>query len=86
MANKRKTIDFGTKIFHKGCVYLKVSDVAKTLNYHKQQDFINEYPQLIKKISGIQCINEFDYNNLLSANNEALYRQGQIEITKVETL
>lgn len=86
MPNNRKTVDFETKIFHKGCVYLKVSDVAKALNYHKQQDFINEYPQLIKKISGIQCINEFDYNNLLSTNNEALFRQGQIEITKVETL
>ena len=86
MANKRKTVDFETKIFHKGCVYLKVSDVAKALNYHKQQDFIMEYPQLIKKISGIQCINEFDYNNLLSTNNEALFRQGQIEITKFETL
>ena len=86
MPNNRKTVDFETKIFHKGCVYLKVSDVAKALNYHKQQDFINEYPQLIKKISGIQCINEFDYNNLLSANNEALSRQWQIEITKVETL
>ena len=86
MANKRKTVDFETKIFHKGRVYLKVSDVAKALNYHKQQDFIIEYQHLIEKISGIQCIEETDYNNLLSANNEALSRQGQIEITKVETL
>lgn len=83
---KKKQIKFTTKIFHDNKVYLKLSDVAKALNYHKQLDFINDYPQLIKKISGIQCINEFDYNDLLSANNEALSRQGQIEITKVDTL
>lgn len=83
---KKKQIKFTTKIFHDNKVYLKLSDVAKALNYHKQLDFINDYPQLIKRISGIQCINEFDYNNLLSTNNEALSRQGQIEITKVETL
>lgn len=86
MANKRKTVDFETKIFHKGCVYLKVSDVAKALNYHKQQDFIMEYPHLIEKISGIQCVKETDYNDQLSANSDALSRQGQIEITKIETL
>ena len=86
MGNNRKTVDFETKILHEGKVFLKASDAAKALNYHKQQDFINDYPQLIKKISGIQCIKETDYNNLLSANNEALSRQGQIEITKVETL
>ncbi len=86
MPNNRKTVDFETKILHEGKVFLKASDASKALNYHKQQDFINEYPQLIKRISGIQCINEFDYNNLLSTNNEALSRQGQIEITKVETL
>lgn len=83
---KKKQIKFTTKIFHDNKVYLKLSDVTKALNYHNQQDFINDYPQLIKRISGIQCINEFDYNNLLSTNNEALSRQGQIEITKVETL
>lgn len=86
MANNRKAVNFETRILHEGKVFLKVSDAAKALNYHKQQDFINDYPQLIKKISGIQCINEFDYNDLLSANNEALSHQGQIEITKVETL
>lgn len=86
MANKRKTIDFETKIFHKGNAYLKVSDVAKTLNYHKQQDFIKEYSHLIEKISGIQCVKETDYNDLLSADSDALSRQGQIEITKIETL
>lgn len=86
MANNRKAVNFETRILHEGKVFLKVSDAANALNYHKQQDFINDYPQLIKKISGIKCINEFDYNDLLSANNEALSRQGQIEITKVETL
>ena len=86
MATNRKTINFDTKILQEGRVYLKVSDVAKALNYHKQQDFINEYQHLIEKISGIQCIKESDYNNLLSSNNKALSKQGQIEITKVETL
>ena len=86
MPNNKKTVDFETKILHEGKVFLKVSDAAKALNYHTQQDFINDYPQLIKKISGIKCINEFDYNNLLSTNNEALSRQGQIEITIIETL
>ena len=85
MANN-KTIDFDTKVFHKGRIYLKVSDITKALNYHKQQDFIKEYPHLIEKISGIQCVKETDYNDLLSANSDALSRQGQIEVTKIETL
>ena len=58
MANK--TIKFNTKIINDNKVYLKASDVAKALGYSKQQDFINEHPQLVEKISGIQCIRETD--------------------------
>ena len=84
MANK--TVKFNTKIINDNKVYLKVSDVAKALGYSKQQDFINEHSQLIEKISSVQCIRETDYNNLLSENETALQKQGQIEITKIETL
>lgn len=84
MANK--TVKFNTKIINDNKVYLKVSDVAKALEYSKQQDFINEHPSLVEKISGIQCIRETDYNNLLSENEDALKAQGQIEFTKIETL
>ena len=84
MANK--TVKFNTKIINDNKVYLKVSDVAKALEYSKQQDFINEHPSLVEKISGIQCIRETDYNNLLSENEDALKAQGQIEVTKIETL
>lgn len=84
MANK--TVKFSTKIINDSKVYLKVSDVAKALGYSKQQDFINEHPSLVEKISGIQCIRETDYNNLLSENKDALKAQGQIEVTKIETL
>lgn len=83
MANK--TVEFETKIIHESKVYLKVSDVAKALGY-KQQDFINEHSQLVEKISGINCIRETDFNDLLSQNESALQKQGQIEITKIETL
>lgn len=84
MANK--TVKFSTKIINDCKVYLKASDVAKALGYSKQQDFINEHPSLVEKISGIQCIRETDYNNLLSENEDALKNQGQIEVTKIETL
>lgn len=50
------------------------------------QDFINEHPSLVEKISGVQCIRETNYNDLLSQNESALKKQGQIEITKIETL
>lgn len=83
MANK--PVKFETKIIHESKVYLKVSDVAKALGY-KQQDFINEHSQLVEKISGINCIRETDFNNLLVENEKALSKQGQIEVTKIETL
>ena len=84
MANK--TVKFSTKIINDNKVYLKVSDVAKALGYSKQQDFIDEHSQLVEKISGVQCVRETDYNNLLSENEDALKTQGQIEVTKIETL
>ncbi|MBQ2886427.1 MAG: hypothetical protein IJE43_22135 [Alphaproteobacteria bacterium] len=84
MANK--TVKFQTKLIHDNKVYLKLSDVTKALGYSKQQDFINEYPSFIEKISGIHCIRETNYNNLLSKNETALKQQGQIEVSKIETL
>lgn len=80
-----KAVKFNTKIINDSKVYLKLSDVAKALGY-KQQDFINEHPSLVEKISGVQCVRETDYNNLLSNNEKALSRQGQIEITSIDSL
>ena len=82
---KNKPVEFKTKLFHKGKVYLQLSDVAKALGY-KRADFINEYSQLVEVISGVKCVREKDYNNLLSENESALSKQGQIEVTRIETL
>lgn len=84
MANK--TVKFNTKIINDNKIYLKVSDVAKALGYSKAQDFINDHSQLVEKISGVQCIRETDFNDLLSQNESALQKQGQIEVTRIETL
>lgn len=84
MANK--TVKFNTRIINDSKVYLKLTDVSKALGYSTKQDFINEYPFLVEKISGIQCVKEADYNNLLSQNEGALSKQGQIEVTRIETL
>ena len=83
MANK--TIKFNTKLIQDNKVYLPLSGVVKALGY-KRADFINEYSQLVEKVSGVQCIRETDYNNLLAENESALSKQGQIEVTKIETL
>lgn len=80
-----KSVEFKTKIFHEGKVYLKLSDVVKALGY-KRTDFINEFPDMLGKISGVLCVKETDYNNLLSENEKALTKQGQIEVTRIETL
>lgn len=82
---KNKTIKFNTKLIQDNKVYLPLSDVVKALGY-KRADFINEYSQLVEKVSGVQCIRETDYNNLLTENESALHMQGQIEVTKIETL
>ena len=83
---KNKTVKFNTKLIHENKVYLKLSDVVKALGYSKQQDFISEHPTIVEKISGVQCVRETDYNNLLAENKTALQKQGQLEVTKIETL
>lgn len=83
MANK--SVKFNTKLIHDNKVYLPLSDVTKALGY-KRVDFINEFSQLVEKISGIPCVRETDYNNMLAENESALHKQGQIEVTKIETL
>lgn len=83
MANK--TVKFNTKLIQDSKIYLPLSDVVKALGY-KRTDFINKYPSLIEKISGVLCIRETDYNNLFAENESALHKQGQIEVTKIETL
>lgn len=85
MCLANKPVEFKTKLIHDNKIYLKLSDVAKALGY-KQQDFINKHPSILEKISGVQCILETDYNKLLSDNESALSLQGQIEVTKVESL
>ena len=80
-----KPIEFKTKLIHDNKVYLQLSDVVKALGY-KRADFINVYSQLVEKISGVLCVQETDYNNLLVENESALSQQGQIEVTKIETL
>lgn len=82
---KNKTVKFNTKLIHNNKVYLSLSDVVKALGY-KRADFLNEYSQLVEKVCGVPCIRETDYNNLLADNESALHKQGQIEITKIETL
>lgn len=86
MANKKET-KFTTKIFHDNKVYLTLSDVTKALNYKTKQSFIDLHSDMITKIKGIgDCILETDYNSLLVKDDNALSKQGHIEITKIETL
>lgn len=86
MANK-KGIKITTKIFHDNKIYLKLSDVTKALNYKTKQSFVDAHGDMIIKIKGIgDCILETDYNSLLVKDDNALSRQKQIEITKVDTL
>ncbi len=82
---QNETVKFNTKIIQDNKIYLPLSDAIKALGY-KRADFMNEYSQLVEKISGVPCIRETDYNNLLSENESALSKQGQIEVTKIETL
>jgi len=86
MANK-KTVKFTTKIFHDNKVYLKLSDVAKALNYPTKQSFVDVHEDMVNKIKGIgECILETDYNSLLVMDNDAFTKQGYLEISKIETL
>ena len=82
---KNKPVKFSTKLIQDNKVYLPLSDVIKALGY-KRANFLNEYSQLVEKISGVPCVKETDYNNLLAENEDALTKQGQIEVTKIETL
>lgn len=84
MANK--PIKFETKIFYNSKVYLKVTDVAKVFN-QRMADFKDAHPDMITKISSCgDCISETDFNQLLADNSAAMHKQGQLEITKVESL
>ncbi len=86
MANKQ-TVKFTTKIFHDNKVYLRLSDAAKALNYPQKQSFIDLHSDMITRIKGIgDCVLETDYNSLLVKDDNALSKQGHIEITKVDTL
>lgn len=86
MANS-KTVKFTTKIFHDKKVYLRVSDVAKALNFPTKQAFVDTHKDIITRIRGTgDCVLETDYNSLLAMNDDALLKQGYLEITKVDTL
>lgn len=81
-----KPIKFETKIFHNSKVYLKVTDVAKVFN-RKITDFKEAHSDMITKISSCgDCISETNFNQLLADDSTAMNKQGQIEITKVESL
>lgn len=84
MANK--IIKFNTKVIHNNNVYLKVSDVAKVFNM-KMADFKQSHSDIIEKIPSCgDCILETEFNKLLSEDSSAMKNQGQLEITKVESL
>lgn len=86
MANN-KTVKFTTKIFHDKKVYLRVSDVAKALNYPTKQSFVDAHKDIITRIRGTgDCVLETDYNSLLAMDSDSLLKQGYLEITKVDTL
>jgi hypothetical protein len=81
-----KLIKFETKIFHNSKVYLKVTDVAKVFN-QKIMDFKEAHSDMITKIPSCgDCICETDLNLLLADDSIAMNKQGQLEITKVESL
>lgn len=82
----KKIVKFDTKVIHNNSVYLKISDVAKVFNM-KEIDFKKVHPSIIKKISSCgDCILETEFNKLLSDDSNAMKKQGQLEITKVESL
>lgn len=84
MANK--IIKFNTKVIHNNNVYLKVSDVAKVFNM-KMADFKQSHSDIIEKIHSCgDCILETEFNKLLSYDSTAMEKQGQLEMTKIESL
>jgi hypothetical protein len=81
-----KIIKFNTKVIHNNNVYLKVSDVAKVFNM-KMADFKQSHSDIIEKIPACaDCILETEFNKLLSEDSSAMEKQGQLEITKIESL
>lgn len=81
-----KIIKFNTKVIHNNNVYLKVSDVAKVFNM-KMVDFKQSHSDVIEKIPACgDCILETEFNKLLSEDSSAMEKQGQLEITKIESL
>lgn len=81
-----KIIKFNTKVIHNNNVYLKVSDVAKVFNM-KMADFRQVHSNIIEKIPSCgDCILETEFNKLLSEDSSAMEKQGQLEITKIESL
>ena len=84
MANK--IIKFNTKVIHNNNVYLKVSDVAKVFNM-KMADFKQSHSDIIEKIPSCgDCILETEFNKQLSYDSTAMEKQGQLEMTKIESL
>ena len=84
MANK--IIKFNTKVIRNNNVYLKVSDVAKVFNM-KMADFKQSHSDIIEKIPSCgDCILETEFNKLLSEDSSAMEKQGQLEMTKIESL
>lgn len=81
-----KIIKFNTKIIHNNNIYLRVSDVAKVFHL-KITEFKELHPDMVEKIPSCgECINEMRFNQLLSNDSYAMKNQGQLEITKVESL
>ena len=81
-----KIIKFNTKVIHNNNVYLKVSDVAKVFNM-KMADFKKSRSDIIEKIPACgDCILETEFNKLLSEDSSVMEKQGQLEITKIESL
>lgn len=77
-----KPIKFETKIINNS----KVSDVAKVFK-QKVADFKEAHPDMVTKIPSCgDCISETDFNQLLADDFTAMNKQGQLEITKVESL
>lgn len=84
MANK--IIKFNTKVIHNNNLYLKVSDVAKVFNM-KMVDFKQSHSDVIEKIPACgDCILETEFNKQLSYDSTAMEKQGQLEMTKIESL
>lgn len=87
MRKNKKVVEFEVKVIYKNEVYLRVADVSKALGFKNQKAFVEENGDVVIKIKGCgSCIQESDYNQLLSNDETSLQKQGQLEVTKVQTL